>query len=200
MPLTEPRSHRCHSEKENKERTLILSCMTEWTVLTGAPSSGKTTLITQLEMLGKKCLPEAAGMHVESCLRTGKSLETICADQQQLQRGILHQAMRLESSIDDQTPHILDRSAVDSLAYCRLYTIDPGYIQKHLILHAKKYKKVLQLDRLPFEKNNVRIENDTLSAALDRHLHDVYSELGYDVIRIPVLSVRERVQAILHHL
>lgn len=169
---------------------------TNWTVVTGAPSSGKTAVLTGLQKAGIQCAPEAATIHIKSRLECGQNLSNICADQQLLQLGILNQALEIERHIPTSDAYILDRSAIDTLSYCRLYGINPSPFLEQFI---HKYKAVFLLDRLRFVENEVRIEDDNTASLLDQYLEEVYTELGYTVMRVPVMSVRERVEFILSH-
>ncbi len=170
--------------------------LTEWSVLTGAPSAGKTAVIRELQHRSVRCLPEAAEIYIGSRLQLGELLPEICKDKMHLQRSIFQQALVQEQTIATDEHHVFDRSAADALAYCRLYGIDDMYFRDNLKF---RYKHVLQLDRLPLRRNKFRIEDETSAQLLDQYLEQVYRELGYNVIRVPVMSVRNRVSFILDH-
>lgn len=171
---------------------------TEFSVLTGGPSAGKSSVIEELAIRGIPHLPEAGSIYIESRLQLGELLPDICAahNQEALQRNILQTALDLESGVSPTTPHILDRSAADAIGYCKLYGHDREYFIKRLRF---RYKHIFHLERLPFKPNHVRIEDDAMAALLDTYLEEGYQELGYDVIRVPIMSVRERADFILNY-
>lgn len=183
---------------------------TPWIAVTGAPSSGKTSVMQILAALGFPVRPEPATQLIEELLLSGRTLPDICADQAWLQHAILDRGIQLEEKLDPAKPMFLDRGAVDPRAYCALYGIDPAKMIKRAA--EVRYRKVLMLDRLPFVANEIRIEDDATAARLDVLLEKAYRGFGYDVIRIPVphiedenpkrrtgLSILERVRLILTH-
>jgi predicted ATPase len=162
---------------------------TRWRVVTGPPSSGKTSVILRLEALGHRVRPEAATLYIEQQLKaTGRLLADLCAPHNQptLQAGIaaLNAALEAEIAHEPNVPHILDRSVVDGLAYCRFYGHDDGPTRAHML--RRYHPTVILLDRLPWQPNHVRCENETMAAALDALYEEVYRDLGYTVRRVPV--------------
>jgi predicted ATPase len=67
-----------------------------------------------------------------------------------------------------------------------------------VILH--RYASVFILDRLPFQLNGARIEDDAYTVLLDEWLARDYSALGYSVVRVPVLPPEERLAFVLERL
>jgi predicted ATPase len=53
------------------------------------------------------------------------------------------------------------------------------------------------LDRIPIQQDGIRIEDDANADLLDEWLARDYYALGYSVMRIPVLSPRERLEFVL---
>lgn len=170
---------------------------TNWVVITGAPASGKTSIFHELTARNLLTRPEPGTIYIESQLAQGKTLPQICADQAQLQRAIVDTAARMEHEIDPGMRFYLDRSAADTLAYCRLYDFDDTYFREQSTRF--RYRQIFMLDRLPFKPNHVRIENDSTAALIDTYLEDAYRSLGYDVTRVPVMSIEKRVAFLLEH-
>lgn len=162
--------------------------------MTGAPSCGKTTIYNALEAAGVPVRREPATAYIESRLAAGETLEQICIDQGALQWAILQEGCRLDADRDPQIPYVLDRGAADPLAYCRLYGIDDAPFRA--ALQSKRYKRILLLDRLPYTPNHVRIEDEATAALLDTYLEEAYRSLGYEITRIPVMPIAERIQAV----
>ena len=185
---------------------------TNWLVVTGAPSSGKTAVINCLARMGYPVKPEGATLYISGQQALGRTLQEICADQCTLQEEISLLTAQMEDRLDHTVPHVLDRAVPDVLAYCRLYqNPEDGVLSR---ITRRYYPKVMLLSRLPFVANDVRIENDGIASDLDGLFEMVYRELGYDVVRIPVFahadmslpqeeritwSVERRVEHILRH-
>lgn len=172
---------------------------TDWTVITGAPSSGKTSLFTVLDALGMPTNPEAATICIERMMKeNGKTKEQICCPcaQGHLQKEILIEGLKAQESSDPLHPYFFDRSVIDSIAYCKLYNLDETeFIQAS---QQYRFKRIFQLERVPLVENHVRIENDGMASRLDGYLTEAYEQLNYDVIRVPVMDIRKRVNFILN--
>jgi predicted ATPase len=62
---------------------------TKWSVITGAPCSGKTAVIRVLEQQGHKVVHEVARAYIDNELKKGKALTEIKADEWLFERHIL---------------------------------------------------------------------------------------------------------------
>ena len=72
---------------------------TRWCVITGAPSSGKTAVIVQLERRGCRIVHEVARAYIEEELEKGRTLQSIKADPLDFERRILLRKMDIESHL-----------------------------------------------------------------------------------------------------
>jgi predicted ATPase len=59
---------------------------------------------------------------------------------------------------------------------------------------------VFLLALLPYKKDYARIEDEKGAKHIEEMIYDTYHDLGYDVIRIPVLPVKDRSKLILEKL
>ena len=66
-----------NTELDQELLTLPFKVNTNWYVITGAPCSGKTTLIDQLADLGYNTVPEAGRKYIENELAKGRSLDEV---------------------------------------------------------------------------------------------------------------------------
>ena len=171
---------------------------TNWYVVTGAPSSGKTTLVRELEKLGYRVVHEVARGHIEKQMAQGQTLEEIRADKKSFENSILDAKIAIEAELPKDEVIILDRAIPDSIAYFEvagLDTKDP--IEKS---PRNRYKKVFLLDRLPYQIDHARIEDTQTAVRLDQGLEHSYKTLGYDVIRVGVMPVGERVKFVVEEI
>jgi predicted ATPase len=174
---------------------------TNWVVITGAPSSGKTSVINELSRRGHKIMPEVARELIEACIAHGHTVEEIRSDDQKLralQEKILQVQVIEESKRDPAVRFFLDRGMGDSITYSRRAGLDVRDMEK--LARHKRYYAVFLFDRLPVVRDNVRAENNREAVAIDTQLEKDYRTLGYDVQRVPVMPVEQRADFILEAL
>ena len=172
---------------------------TNWHVITGAPCSGKTTLISHLADKGFSIIPESARQYFETEMDKGRTIEEIREDGVALQRGIADMQLRFEHRLQATNSAFLDRAIPDSLTFFRVFGINPNEILKKCFYH--RYASVFILDRLPFLRDKTLGPEDNATADyLDEWLARDYSSLGYKVVRVPVLSPQERLAFVLDRL
>ncbi|MEZ0224702.1 MAG: AAA family ATPase [Alphaproteobacteria bacterium] len=174
---------------------------TNWCAITGAPSSGKTSVIEELAHRGYAIQNEVARELIADALRQGKTLaEVRDADHvQDLQRRILKLKLAREKGLDRDALVFTDRGTPDSIAYFRLAKMDTtAAIEASKIF---RYRAVFLFDRLPqFSKDGVRTESEQQAKEIERMLIEDYTALGYEVTRVPVIPVAARADFILQKL
>jgi predicted ATPase len=166
-----------------------------WYVITGGPSSGKTTVINELAKLGYLTIPEAARVYFNQETAKGKSLDEIRGDEAEFQRKVLKMKIKIENDLPKNKIIFLDRAIPDSIAYYQVCGLNPKEVTQ--LCQKKQYQKIFFLEQLPVENDYARIENAETIKKLNRLLKEEYQNLGYKVIDIPPMSVEKRVQKIL---
>ncbi len=172
---------------------------TNWCAITGAPSSGKTSVIEELQKRGQKTEPEAARAVIEKMLSLGKTLADVRSTaeaRKKLQIDILDLKMAREKALDPKDRVFMDRGMPDSISYFRVAGLDVAPAVDACKIF--RYRHVFIFDRLPLEHDNVRTETDAEAAALDRALEEDYKMLGYDPVRVAVMPVAARADFILN--
>jgi predicted ATPase len=171
---------------------------TNWCVITGAPCSGKTTVIRELEKLDYPVVHEVARAHIDEELKKGKSISRIKSDVFSFEQQILNKKFEIEKYLPDDALIFLDRAVPDSIGYYILEGLNPDIpIQKS---RQTRYKNIFFFERLTFEKDRVRSEDENISARLDYLLKEGYRMLGYDIIDVPLMPVPARIDMILNQL
>lgn len=173
--------------------------MTNWYVITGGPSSGKTTTIELLAKRGYRTTIEHARHFIDTQRITGRTVAEIRANQREFQKGILQMQIEQERSLDPDETCFLDRALPDALAYYRFLALEP---EPELIeaLKSVSYRKVFILDLLPLAKDYARTEDAAAQHRIHELLIEVYQSLGCVTQSVPALPPDQRVEFILAHL
>ncbi|RJQ34108.1 hypothetical protein C4568_03125 [Candidatus Parcubacteria bacterium] len=172
---------------------------TSWYVITGGPSSGKTTTVNLLKDRGYKTTIEHARHYIDTQKIAGKTVEEIRKNQLSFQQGILNMQTDQEQALPSDETIFLDRAIPDALAYYRFLKLpEDEKLQK--AMHKFSYKKVFVLDPLPLVKDYARTEDEAAQKNIHVLLTNVYESLQYPVVHVPVLPPEERVDFILKNL
>ena len=169
-----------------------------WYVITGGPSSGKTTVLNELAKLGYIIYPEAARVFIDQEIAKGKTLDEIRGDEAEFQRKVLKIKVNVEKSAPKDTIVFFDRAIPDSIAYYQVAGLDPKGVLKFCPKNV--YRKIFLFEQLPFDQDYARVEDGKIIKKLNKLLKESYENLGYEVIDVPVLSVKERVREILNEI
>jgi predicted ATPase len=171
------------------------SVRTRWHVITGAPSCGKTTLIDLLDAAGLPTVPETARSFMAREVARGRTLDEIHADGAALQRSLAALQLAAERGLAATEVLFLDGAVPSSLAWYRLFGLDPNEMLPDCFHH--RYASVFILDRLPLQLDGFRFQDDAYAGFLDEWQERDYRALGYRVVRVPVLPPEERLAFVL---
>ena len=170
-----------------------------WYVITGGPSSGKSTVIQQLKDLGYATTREMARHYIDLQRINGRSIDEVRANQRQFQHKILNLQIDLERRLDPQEMIFLDRGLPDELAYYEYFNLPPD---EKLVEYLKTatYKKIFIMDLLPLDKDYARIEDTQAQKALHQLIIESYQARNEPIVMVPVLPPKERVAFIVANL
>ena len=170
-----------------------------WYVITGGPSTGKTTLLAELARRGYRTVQEAARTVIDDALARGITPQELRRDEKRFQEDVAAMKATTEASLDPQMVTFFDRGMHDTLAYMRYYSFDISESIEQLM--NARCRAVFLLDPLPqYESDYARTEDEQFIAAIQQLLHDAYAEYDMTPIHIPAVSVDERINLILDHL
>jgi predicted ATPase len=164
-------------------------------IISGGPSSGKTTLINNLKSLGYPCFDEISREIIsEQQIKKSKkelNFEKIVFDKR------IEQYNLAKSKIQ-----FYDRSFIDGIAYMKINNIE---IPEYFYQTAKTHKFYSTVFITPFwteifENDVQRLETIQEAKKIYSHLKEIYTKIGYEVVILPKDSVKKRIQIILEHI
>ena len=163
-------------------------------VVTGGPLSGKTSL---LEVLGVPYEREVARAYLEQSLAAGKTKHQLRGDEAAFQQALVEMKLAIERACPKNQVRLFDRAMPDSITYARACGLDPTPVLA--VCKRVRYAVVFLFDLLPAEDvgavlaaDPVRTEDSETRRLLDEYLEKDYASLGYEVQRVPVMSIAHR--------
>lgn len=172
---------------------------TEWFVVTGPPSAGKTTLLNLLANRGFSTSPDVSRQVLTAKLATSGEKHSIRQNEELLQRQILREMLISEAELPRDRRVFLDYALPDNLAFWELGNLQlSGDVWRAAVRF--RYKHVFLLEPLPFKEDEIRTETAEYQARLTFKLGEYYRALGYAVTAVPALPRRERLSLLLRRL
>lgn len=173
----------------------------KWYIVIGGPGMGKTSVIEELKKRGHATIQEAATDVILYMQGQGIAQPWVAPDFQ-TKISLLHAARELIAEQKQKPVVFFDRGPVDSLSYMLFYNSPHQHRLVDLIenvLARKMYQPtVFYLEELNFcETTEVRHEDLSEAKKLGEKFIEDYASLGFTVIKIPSMSVKHRVDAIL---
>ena len=177
----------------------MINSKTNWYVITGGPSSGKTTTVNQLTKFGYKTTIEHARHYIDTQRQIGRSVEDIRNHQKEFQLGVLDMQIEQEKEISPDEIVFLDRAIPDALAYYRFLNleVDPKLTEA---MKTVSYKKIFIMEYLPLVNDYARTEDVTAQKIIHEIICEVYESLPFQIIHVPVLPLDCRLAVILKNL
>jgi predicted ATPase len=171
-----------------------------WYVITGGPSTGKTTLLSELEKLGHLTVPEAARIVIEEATKKGVSLKELRKDERMFQTEVLKLKQKLEEDTKAGVITFFDRGMQDSLAYMRYYGFAVEEWMQDLFT-TSRYQKIFLLEPLSnYVKDYARTEPEEFVKQIHEHLRAAYQDSDMKPLLVPEDTVKNRLQFILKHI
>lgn len=176
-------------------------------VITGAPGTGKTSVIKSLENSGYYCFHEIIRTMTLEAKKEQQPDAVLSnpidfvGDSKTFNSDLLNGRLKQFNKAHQIDAHIVfyDRGLPDVLAYMEYF--GQSYKKEFKeICEENIYDQVFILP--PWEEiyvqDNERLESYSQAVDLHIHLENTYSKLGYEIIPVPLGTVAERVTFILN--
>ena len=173
-------------------------------IITGGPSTGKTSLITNLENSGYNCIHETSREIIQESLASGSDVLPWKDLMKFSERVIQQRESHYHSAKSKNSKRFtfFDRGIPDVFAYMEYDKIEvPEKFLKlgeSLRYHTKIF--ITPAWKAIFENDNERVEDFCKAEQLQHFIHNTYENLGYEVIIIPKGTIENRIRFILDHL
>ena len=169
-------------------------------VITAGPSAGKSSTIRELSSRGYRTLPEAARVLFDQRISEGDTPKEV-RQEPDFHEQVEAVDRRIEQYFPEDEPVFLARGLADNLAYRQHFgnADDPEYA---VVLDEvrDRYDNVFLLDRLDFEDDEVRSEDEEEAQVLHAKIRKAYKGLNCTVYEVPVIPVDDRVDYILQRI
>lgn len=171
-------------------------------IITGGPGSGKSTLLKALGQHGFPCMPEAGRAIIQHQLSIGGTALP-WADRSLFAELMLSWDIRsYNEALQLNTSVLFDRGIPDVMGYLRLCNLPvPSHVEKA----AQTYRYHQRVFIAPpwqeiFTRDEERKQSFEEAQATYKSLAEVYLELGYELLPLPLASVEERVKFVLENI
>jgi predicted ATPase len=175
---------------------LFPEIVTDRIVLTGPPSSGKTTTADFLSELGVATLPEAARLVLCAASARGYEVDEIFAPDVLVARqtAILNAGLSQELPIDPAERRVMDRSCLDVIPFSQALGMDVSSWMRYANL--LRYRKIIYLEPLPLKADTERPADqkaEELRKRVDEVSRRFWESLGYQVHYVSAVDSRGEV-------
>ena len=167
-------------------------------VITGAPSTGKTTIINALKKEGYSCAEEISRELIAEQIDIGGNILP-WKDQIAFENQIANIRTLQYLTIPEDCICFFDRSALDCIAYLKLNNLEAT---TQIIENIKKCNFNKTVFYTPIWKeiyvnDSERKENIEKAIKIENVIINTYRSKGYELIKIPKLPITERVDFII---
>lgn len=170
-----------------------------WYVITGAPSSGKTTIVKLLEAKGFDVVYEAARIYIDQEMKKGKSLKQIRKNELLFQKKVLKLKIECEKKLPKEKIIFFDRGIPDSEAYYRMYRKENDVFLRKAVINCS-YKKTFLFEMIGHKPDYARVENRKQQAQINDFLIEVYKKIGVPLVVVPKMPIGKRLDYVLQNL
>ena len=167
-------------------------------IITGAPGTGKTAIINELKKRGFHCIDENSREVIAEQIKNGGEILP-WKNQIAFENKISN--MRTEQYLTSAKDGLcfFDRSTLDCIAYLKLNNLEATVqiienIQKCNFSKIAFYTPIWEEI---YENDSERIENIATAKKIEISIISTYKSQGYELVEVPKLSIKQRVDFII---
>jgi predicted ATPase len=167
-------------------------------IISGGPGFGKTSIIEELEQRNFKCMHEVSRSIIrEQIEKNGdvlpwKNLTTFS-------RILFERRVKQFLQTDKESLVFFDRGIPDIIAYMSYDNLEIPSSYMHKVEECSYFNKVFIVPPWQeiFKNDHERKEDFNTAVQLNEIIVQTYDNLGYEIITLPKVSVKERAEFIL---
>lgn len=169
-------------------------------IITGAPGTGKSTIIESLKELGLPVFEEIARKVIAQEVEKGTD-HLPWKDIEEFSKLVLQQMLDQKDQHSNLSKSFLDRGIPDIIGYLNYAKIAPDPMYANYISEFNYNRKVFftPIWEEIYKNDSERIETIAQAHDISDALFNTYEQLGFEMIIIPKLSIKERVEFVLSH-
>ena len=168
-------------------------------IITGAPGTGKTSIINELMKQGYACAKEISRELISEQLAVGGKILP-WKNQIAFEEKIIQMRFKQYINSLDNCIYFFDRSIIDSIAYLKVSNLSSLSQQMNKLINSCIFNKTVFYTPI-WEKiyvtDNERKEGIKKAREIENSIINTYISYGYKMIRIPKVSVKKRTSFIL---
>jgi len=169
-------------------------------VISGAPGTGKTSIINKLSELGYKCHKEVSREIIYNQLQIDGSI-TPWQNLFKFSEIVINERLK-QFKLANNKIEFYDRGIIDSFAYLLKDKID---VEEDWIKIAKEYKYYKKIFITPpweeiYHTDRERKEDFISATKIHSYLIEAYEAFSYEQIIIPKTTIQERINFILNEI
>lgn len=170
-------------------------------IITGAPSTGKSSVIAELKARGYDCHEEIARQVIVENQENNTNVFP-WVNMLEFSNEVFYRMKNMLHSIPKEKMCFLDRSIVDLIGYMRFAGKEPPLEYTEWICKARYSKKVFYMPiwKDIFENDVQRKESIEEAMEIDKNLRKAYLDLGFNLIEIPRSTINNRVDFIVDNM
>ena len=167
-------------------------------IISGAPGTGKTTIINALKKKDHYCAEEISRELIAEQISIGGNILP-WKDQIAFENKIAHRRYKQYLDSPENCICFFDRSSIDCIAYLNNNKLESTSQINQIIKNCIFNKTVFYTPIWEeiYKNDSERQESFDQSIRIDKYLKDSYMKFGYTIIKIPKTTLDKRVNFIL---
>jgi predicted ATPase len=170
-------------------------------IITGAPGTGKTAIINALIQKGYSCAEEISRDIIAEQIVSGGDILP-WKNQIAFENHIANLRKEQYLNSSENKNYFFDRSSIDCIAYLKANKLDITtkitQIIKQCVFNRQVF--ITPIWEEIYVNDDERMEDIKTAINIEKSLIETYKSLGYILVKVPKLSVSERVNFILSNI